>query len=798
MSCPCDQIEYPPRLYIPAGLTRLSRQIATFPEFRAALLREIGLRPALRDWRGRQTDDFGVMLLEMWAYVCDVTSFYDDVLAHENYIRTARQRTSVRKLVALLGYVPRPAVAASVDLAVFAEGRKAVTLPTGTAFRSGAFDGNPPQVFELTSDTIIHPLSNEWKILPVRPSTFGSTALSLTTLLCQRGTVSAKQDDVVMVKVGTARCVRTISSVADQVGADGETYAAVTLSSAVSIPADTAVSAVKLLKSTISAPLWTTTSGAFGPLWENEESTSPYATRFDLNGLFPLLRKGQDVIISGYGDDWAGEIAKNSRIGKIVSAATEIDIKDGADNVTAKIPVAAVYQTITELAVEPPMPGITSPSTSTDDASAIAVFYNFTLAGRVTIEGLTSLTPSDPLKVTAPAEMPIDADVPAKFQLEDKNGDGASIGASLVYPTGDFQLDQGTTWLSTGLATPVRAFGNVVSATRGESVKGESLGTGDATLTNQSFTLKKSPLTYVASPTADNASGVASTLSIYVDGVLWQEVASFYGQASDAQVYIVRQNDDAKSIVTFGDGVRGARLTTGATVTAYYRYGAGAAMPPAGLINQVAKPVKNLRGVRNPVAAVGGADAEPASEMQKYAPRSALLLGRAVSLADLEAATAAVGGVRATRAEWTWNQDRLRPGAQIYYIGDSGLETTISQRLAAISQEDTPIDVVPATSVPTSLALQIEIDSKYLDADVLAAVRSAIMDTESGLLAPERIGIGLPLFRSRIYEFVLRTSGATSVTSILFNGTELSDWGVTPGTGNYFDFETGTLLLNGT
>ena len=123
MSCPCDQIEFPPRLYIPAGLTRLPRQIATFPEFRAALLRDIGTHPALAGWRGRQEDDFGVMLLEMWAYVCDVTSFYDEVIAHENYLRTARQRSSLRKLVQLLGYLPRPAVAASADLAAFASTR---------------------------------------------------------------------------------------------------------------------------------------------------------------------------------------------------------------------------------------------------------------------------------------------------------------------------------------------------------------------------------------------------------------------------------------------------------------------------------------------------------------------------------------------------------------------------------------------------------------------------------------------------------------------------------------------------
>ena len=33
----------------------------------------------LQDWRAREGDDLGVMLLEMWAYVLDVLAFYHEV-----------------------------------------------------------------------------------------------------------------------------------------------------------------------------------------------------------------------------------------------------------------------------------------------------------------------------------------------------------------------------------------------------------------------------------------------------------------------------------------------------------------------------------------------------------------------------------------------------------------------------------------------------------------------------------------------------------------------------------------------
>ena len=167
MNCICDDFRFPPETTIIAGLTELPRQTGTFAQFRRAMLRAISIRStvglekhplwsqrflierdreglkkelgAIGQWRGRHPKDFGMMLLEMWAYVCDLTSFYDDVLTHESYVRTARRRDSLRQLVAPLGYIPRPTVAALADLAAYADGRQTVTLTKGAAFRSGAF-----------------------------------------------------------------------------------------------------------------------------------------------------------------------------------------------------------------------------------------------------------------------------------------------------------------------------------------------------------------------------------------------------------------------------------------------------------------------------------------------------------------------------------------------------------------------------------------------------------------------------------------------------------------------------------
>ena len=265
----------------------------------------------------------------------------------------------------------------------------------------------------------------------------------------------------------------------------------------------------------------------------------------------------------------------------------------------------------------------------------------------------------------------------------------------------------------------------------------------------------------------------------------------------DAQIYIVRQDDDGNSVVTFGDGIRGARIPTGFNnVVATYRFGAGKLAPPAGSISQFAKPFKGLKTVRNPVAAFGGDDPEPADGLRTYAPRSALLLGRAISLLDMEAA-AAGNGARAVRAEWRWNEVRQQPVVQIWYVGDPTLAPTVAQKLRALSDPSTSIAVDAARPVIGTLSISIETDERRLEADVLAAVRTALMNPDAGLLAPERVGIGLALFRSRIFDAVLAVEGAVAVTGLMWDGSNFDPYGRKPGAGKYFDFEKGTLLLNG-
>ena len=65
----------------------------------------------------RDNGDPALALLDAWATVADVLTFYQERIANEGYLRTATERLSIVELARLVGYKPRPGVAASVFLA---------------------------------------------------------------------------------------------------------------------------------------------------------------------------------------------------------------------------------------------------------------------------------------------------------------------------------------------------------------------------------------------------------------------------------------------------------------------------------------------------------------------------------------------------------------------------------------------------------------------------------------------------------------------------------------------------------
>ena len=268
---------------------------------------------------------------------------------------------------------------------------------------------------------------------------------------------------------------------------------------------------------------------------------------------------------------------------------------------------------------------------------------------------------------------------------------------------------------------------NVGPATAGRPVM-ELLGSGSAATTNQAFTLKQSPLTYVQAATP---SGSASSLKVSANGVAWSEVQSLYNQSPSAQVYETLNLPGGTAKVQFGDNVEGATLPTGqSNIVASFRVGLGSAgNVAAGAITTLVDRPLGVTGVTNPMAATGGQDAQSIEDIRANAPQSVLTLGRAVSITDYQNFAATFAGIAKAHAIWIPNGPHR--GVFLTVAGVDGIaldgSQTLANLVAALKGYGNPNVAIYVQSfyetvfgLSADIAYDLKYDAKTVKADVLS------------------------------------------------------------------------------
>lgn len=98
LDCLQQEICPPPQLVEP-NINYLAKDYASF---RQLILDRLSL--IMPDWQERHVPDIGITIVEILAYVGDYLSYYQDAVATEAYLETARQRISVRRHARLIDY----------------------------------------------------------------------------------------------------------------------------------------------------------------------------------------------------------------------------------------------------------------------------------------------------------------------------------------------------------------------------------------------------------------------------------------------------------------------------------------------------------------------------------------------------------------------------------------------------------------------------------------------------------------------------------------------------------------------
>ncbi len=174
----------PVRIENRPGLSAVAYRVGTFASFREAMLRAISREPALARLTTRQSDDPAITLLELWAAVADVLTFYQERIANESFLRTAVHRDSVLRLVRMLDYHLRPGLAATARLAFTTEEGHSVRIPVGLKVMSTPGQDERPQIFETVETVNADWRLNRLAVLPrpvaVNPLAQGRRSAFLT------------------------------------------------------------------------------------------------------------------------------------------------------------------------------------------------------------------------------------------------------------------------------------------------------------------------------------------------------------------------------------------------------------------------------------------------------------------------------------------------------------------------------------------------------------------------------------------------------------------------------------------
>ena len=801
-ACPCDETQDPLVVTNQPGLSTIAYRVDDFSGFRRALLRPLEGEDALLGWRPA-AEDLGLQLLEWWAYLGDVLTFYNERIANENYLPTAQLPDSVKRLVALLGYQPRPTIAAVGQVAAIrrkTHPSEPLVIPAGFQLSNTATPGVTVQTWEAAASTFTGPTDVKVTLPPTTALLAAASGASVVGSVLLRGTVSSLKagDELLAVSksfptYADSWAKVTVVSTTPEPDPNGGTNTRVVLSADDAGAAHawmnaTTASHCRLLRWRQTAALWTQTDEAA----ITEDSTTQLEAR--LSAVVRGVTEGDLVFLEGGNATTLGLVTATTEI------FTGVPYPGATDGTPPDIPIAHTQLTMTS-----PLAGkLSHPHYSVHSGhivheshssihknliipSAVAVRFAMQDVGTLIGTPRTTLT-SLPVTVTPHTGFTVAPGGTTGF-LEDANGLGIPVDVT-ANADGTLSLTAtAATPPSFSLTVPLRLLVDLVQVSRGKTVAAETLGTGDASVAGQTFTLQNAPLTYLAS-----GADFVSTLQVAVDGIYWTEAKTFYDQPPDATIFVVAQDADGKSIVRFGDGVNGARLPSGSRVVATYRYGAGAPLPPPTRLTTILKPQQNLSSIRNPVGVWGGADAERPQDVRADAPKSVLTFGRAISGDDYETVAALAPSVARARAYWTWDAAHQRCVVKVYVGDNAGAAASARSALAGAEDPNRPVTVVQATPIAVVVGCTLLIAPNRVSADVAAAASAALED----LFGTESMTIGRRLYTSAV-ESALLVAGVVAVHGLtvtaggsdIFND-EPVGW-ADPGEGSFYTLSTSTI-----
>jgi hypothetical protein len=359
-----------------------------------------------------------------------------------------------------------------------------------------------------------------------------------------------------------------------------------------------------------------------------------------------------------------------------------------------------------------------------------------------------------------------------------------------------------------GYKTISVARGNQVLADHGKRIAGEATAFPENSLAESQrlvhrFSLQEGPLSFrvplpedtrrlfpaakLADPDPHQAVPQVLSLTVNADGVTskdWEPVVSLLESDDSAHDFAVETDNDGRALIRFGDGDYGEAPPDDAAVTVDYRVGVGReGNVGAETFAHVISPYSSgewpdVTIVRNPLPAWGGIDPESIAEVRRKAPfafQTDTL--RAVTEADYTRLASLhpelQGAVATFRWTGSWHTVFITIDPLDRTEVDESLEQRVREWMIRYTQTGYDLEIDPPVYVPLEIEMDICVKRDHFRGDVKEALLYALDNRlhasgESGFFHSNNFTFGQALYASRLYTAVEAVDGVDSAEVKVF------------------------------
>ena len=271
---------------------------------------------------------------------------------------------------------------------------------------------------------------------------------------------------------------------------------------------------------------------------------------------------------------------------------------------------------------------------------------------------------------------------------------------------------------------------------------------------------------------------VGQVLDAQDPGFTWYPRPDLLASTGDDQAFVVEVDDEGRAHVRLGDGELGKQAAAGTLFTPHYRVGNG----PAGNVGAETIAYLVLRsgtlsGVdirpRNPFPAQGGLAAEPLAEAKLFAPRAfRKVLQRAITADDYARLAASDARLQGAAAVLSWTGSWYEAQVAIDPLGgeeaDDALLRALKGHLYRYRRLGYDLRVVPAHYVPLEVELKVCVLPNFLRGHVEAALLERfspriMANGQPGFFHPDNLTFGAGVTLSSIVAAAQAVPGVVSV-----------------------------------